>query len=251
MKRAQTLLVSVLLAVSALGASTQATLAYPAHVWSSSDAFSLRCLGFTDTYPQQLYSIATSQMRALGYSPVGGALGAGFTRSAFLDNVFPDYGVYVHSHGDNYWAASGYPNVDSAFLQDPGTSRCADYTQDAVRSTAIKTATGGGPFNLVIMSTCKLGSSSSSMPNGFQIAKVKNATRREFYLGYVYSTYDSAAYRFEQAFWSYLNGDSVHRRTAYQAFTYAVSIGGYEAPDSSNPFQPNWWGNPNYDGTPG
>lgn len=250
MKRAQTLLVSILLAASALGASSQATFAARADVWSNSDSFSSRCLGFTDTYPQLLYSLASSQMRALGYSPVGGALGAGFTRSAFLANVYPDYGVYVHSHGDNYYASSG-SGIDSAFLQDPGTSRCSDYTQDAVRSTAIKTATAGGPFNLVIMSTCKLGASSSSMPNGFQIAKVKNATRREFYLGYVYSTYDSAAYRFEQAFWSYLNGDSVHRRTAYQAFTYAVSIGGYEAPDSSNPFQPNWWGNPNYDGTPG
>ena len=248
MKRAQTLLVSVLLAVSALGASTQATFAAQAEAWSNSDAFSSRCLGFTDTYPQQLYSLASAQMRTLGYSPVGGAIGPAFTTSTFLNNVYPDYAVYVHSHGDNYNFGSG---TDSAFLQDPGTSRCADYTKDAVRSTAIKKATAGGPFNLVIMSTCYLGASTASMPNGFQIAKVKNATRREFYLGYVYSTWDSDSLRFEQAFWSYINGDSVHRRTAYQAFTYAVSIGGYSAVNSSNPFQPNWWGNPSYNGLPG
>ena len=30
-----------------------------------------------------------------------------------------------------------------------------------------------------------------------------------------------------------------------------LAEGGYEAVDSSNPFQANWWGNPNYDGRPG
>jgi lysozyme family protein len=64
-------------------------------------------------------------------------------------------------------------------------------------------------------------------------------------------TYDSSQLRFERAFWSYLNGAALHTRTAYQAFTYAMSIGGYSAPDSANPFQPNWWGNPNYNGTAG
>ena len=89
------------------------------------------------------------------------------------------------------------------------------------------------------------------MPGAFQIAKVKNSTRREFYLGYVNSTYDSASLRFEQAFWGYLNTSRTVRESAYDAFVYAVNIGGYEAPDSANPFQANWWGNPTYDGTPG
>jgi hypothetical protein len=252
MKRAQMLLVSILLAVSALGASTQGAFAYYGDVWSNSDAFSYRCLGFTDTYPQQLYSQAQTQMAALGYSPVGGALGSGFTTSAFLGNVLPDWGVYVHSHGDNYWASSGYPNVDSAFLQDPGTSRCGSYSTDAIRSSAIKSATRGSQYNLVIMSTCYLGNNSSTMPGAFQIQKVKTSTRREFYLGYVYTTYDSAALRFESAFWSYVNGyPQFSRRALSSAFTYASSIGGYEYPNSSNPFQANWWGNPNYNGTPG
>jgi hypothetical protein len=85
------------------------------------------------------------------------------------------------------------------------------------------------------------------MPAAFSIEKVKNSSDREFYLGYVYSTYDSAQLRFEKAFWSYLNGGA---RTALQAYTYASSIGGYSSPDSADPFQANWWGNPNFNGRP-
>ncbi len=254
MKRAQGLLVSILLAVSALGATTQGVFAYGADVWSNSDSFSSRCLGFTDTYPQQLYSLAVSQFSAFGYSPIGGAIGSSFYTSNLLSKVMPDWAVYVHSHGDNYWAASGYPNVNSAVLQDPGPGRCSILSADMIRSSAIKSATRGGVYNLVVMSTCKLGSSASTMPGAFQIEMVKNNTQREFYLGYVYTTYDSAAYRFEQAMWSYSNShrsSSGARPALSQAFAYAASIGGYEAPDSSNPFQANWWGNPNYDGRPG
>jgi hypothetical protein len=251
MKRAETLLVSILLAASALGATAQTASAQPGHVWSNSNAFSRACLGFTDTYPQQLYSLATTQLARLGYSPIGGALGSGFTRAAFLNNVLADWAVYAHTHGDNYWAASGRPNVDSGILQDPGVGRCNSASTDMIRSSAIKAATRGSAYNLVIMSTCKLGSSASTMPNAFQINKTKASTRHEFYLGYVNLTYDSSAFRFENAFWSYLNGDIFHFRTAYQAFAYATSIGGYEYPDAANPFQANWWGNPNYNGTPG
>ena len=66
MKRAEALLVSILLAVSALGATAQGASAYTADAWSNSNAFSYSCLGFTDTYPQQLYSLATSQLAKLG-----------------------------------------------------------------------------------------------------------------------------------------------------------------------------------------
>ena len=163
------------------------------------------------------------------------------------------WAVYVHSHGDNYWAASGYPKVDSAILQDPGPSRCSSFSADAIRSSTIKSATVGAPYNLVIMSTCKLGASNSTMPGAFQIEMVKNNTQREFYLGYVYTTYDSASLRFEQTMWNYYNSRVAngYRPSLYQAFSYAASIGGYEAVDPSNPFQANWWGNPNYDGRPG
>lgn len=251
MKRAETLLVSMLLAVSALGATAQGAFALTGDVWSNSDSFSSRCLGFTDTYPQQLYTLATGQIALLGYKPIAGALGPSFTRSAFLKNVFYDYAVYAHTHGDNYWAASGWPNVDSAILQDPGPARCSNFSLDAIRSSAIKAATLGTPYNLVIMSTCLLGSSSSTMPDAFQIQKTKASTQRKFYLGYATESYDSSALRFERAFWSYLNSAPNHVRTLSQAFTYAVSIGGYAAPDSANPFQPNWWGSPTYNGTPG
>ena len=251
MRRAKALLVSVLLAVSALGATAQGALAYTGDVWSNSDSFSVHCLGFTDTWPSQLYSLNTAQMSALGYGPIHGALGPGFTRASFLGNVFYDWAVYAHTHGDNYWASSGAPNVDSAILQDPGTGNCSSFSRDAIRSSAIKSATYGTFYNLVIMSTCMLGSSSSTMPGAFQIEKTKSSTDRKFYIGYAKLTYDSSQYRFESAFWSYLNGAPNHQRTLYQAFNYAVSIGGYAVPDSANPFQPNWWGNPNYNGTPG
>ena len=142
-------------------------------------------------------------------------------------------------------------DVDSAILQDPGAGNCNSFSRDAIRSSGIKAATYGTFYNLVIMSTCKLGSSASTMPGAFQIEKIKSSTEREFYLGYVYLTYDSAAFRFEKAMWSYLNGAPNHQRTLYQAFTYAASIGGYPVPNSANPFQANWWGNPNYNGTPG
>jgi hypothetical protein len=249
MKRASTLLVSVVIAASTLGASVQTAAAYTAHVWSNSDAFTATCLGFLDTYPKQHYTLNVAQLVKLGFSPVQGALGPGFTRTAFLSEVFYDYAVYVHSHGDNYWAASGAPNIDSAVLQDPGTGKC-NTSKDMIRSSAIKTATAGTVYNVVIMSTCMLGSNSSTMPNAFQIAKTKKATELEFYLGYVYHTWDSSSLRFEKAFWSYMNGGALHSRWLSEAFAYASSIGGYEAVSTSEPFQANWWGNPGYDGTP-
>ena len=250
MRRAQAVLVSVLLAVSAFGAPAQEASAYQGSAWSNSDSFGTRCLGFVDAYPQKLYSLARTQMAALGYGPIGGAIGSAFTRSAVLARVMPDFAVYVHSHGDNYWASAGAPKIDSGFLQDPGLSRCSDHRKDVVRSSAIKTATQGAVFNLVIMSTCMLGSNASTMPGAFQIEKVKNSADREFFLGYVNHTYDSDSYRFEKAFWSYLSRGSSTPKTLYRAFVYASSIGGYDAPDAADPFQANWWGNPNFSGKP-
>jgi len=53
-----------------------------------------------------------------------------------------------------------------------------------IRSSSIKAATMGSSYNLVVMSTCMLGSSRSTMPDAFQIEKTKSSTQREFYLGY-------------------------------------------------------------------
>lgn len=247
MRRAPNWLVSILLAVSALGVSTSTVGAASAHVWSNSDAFTVTCLGVRDTYPAQLYSLTVGQLGKMGYN-VGGALGANFTRSAFLASVKADYSVYVHSHGDNYWAASGYPNIDSAFLQDPGVGQCND-ANDKVRSSSIASTTAGTFFNVVIMSACMLGSSSSTMPAAFSIAKTKAATDPEFYLGYVYHGWDSDNLRFEKALWSYINAGAAHSRTMAAAFAYASGIGGYSSANGE-PFQPNWWGNPGYDGWP-
>jgi hypothetical protein len=247
MKGANALLMAALLASSALVATAPSVAAFRASVWSNSDAFTSRCLGFTDRYPQLMYDQARSYLTALGYGTLQGAIGPSFTRSAFLNEVLTDWGIYVHSHGDNYWAASGRPNVDSGFLQDPGASRC-NSSADIVRSSAIKAATMGTAYSLVIMSTCYLGSTTSTMPGAFQIAKTKTSAKREFFLGYTNSTYDSTAYRFERAFLSYLAGGTPHTRTAAAAFAYAMSVGGYAIPDASSPFTPNWWGNPDYDG---
>jgi hypothetical protein len=172
-----------------------------------------------------MYSLAVTQFKKLGFV-VSGALGPGFTRTAFLGNVMTDSAVYVHSHGDNYWASGGAPNIDSGFMQDPGSGKC-NTTKDIVRSSAIKTATAGTHYNIVIMSTCFLGSSNSTMPSAFQIEKVKSTNQAEFYLGNV-----------------------PHTRWLSEAFTYAVGVGGYE-PVGSEAFKANWWGNPKYDGTPG
>jgi hypothetical protein len=247
MNGAKALLMAALLASSALVAAAPSVAAFRASVWSNSDAFTARCLGFTDRYPQLMYDQARAGLTALGYGTLQGAVGPAFTRSAFLNEVLTDWGVYVHSHGDNYWAASGAPNVDSGFMQDPGVSRC-NTSSDIVRSSTIRAATLGTGYSLVIMSTCYLGSTTSTMPGAFQIAKTKTATEREFFLGYANSAYDSSAYRFEGAFLGYLAGGTPHTRTAAAAFTYALSLGGYAIPNASNPFTPNWWGNPNYDG---
>ncbi len=197
MKRAFMCLVSMAVAASTIAAPGQAAATYDAHVWSNSDAFKVGCLGVNDTYPQQLYSLTVTQLGKLGFAPVAGALGPGFTRAAVLGDVLNDWAVYVHSHGDNYWAASGAPNIDSGFLQDPGAGKC-NSSKDIIRASSIKAATQGSFYNIVIMSTCMLGSNSSTMPAAFQIEKTKQATDYEFYLGYVYHTWDSSSLAFRE-----------------------------------------------------
>jgi hypothetical protein len=248
MKRAPTALVSFVLMGTLLGAGAPPVAAYSAHVWSNSNAFASQCLGFTDNYPKLHYNLSVSQLAKLGYSPVQGALGAGFTRTVVLNTVFSDYAFYVHSHGDNYWASSGAPNIDSGFMQDPGAGQCND-SGDIVRASAIKARTQGTTYNIVIMSTCILGSSSSTMPGAFQIEKVRTSTDPEFFLGYQVHVWDSASYRFESAFWSYINGGLGTRKLS-AAYAYALSVGGYTPVSSSEPFKANWWGNPDYVGTP-
>jgi hypothetical protein len=243
-------LVSMAVAASTIAAPGQAAATYNVHVWSNSDAFKVACLGVNDTYPLQLYNLSVAQLAKLGFGPAMGALGPGFTRAAVMGNVVSDWALYVHSHGDNYWAASGAPNIDSGFLQDPGTGKCNNSSKDMIRSSSIKALTQGTFYNVVIMSTSMLGSNSSTMPAAFQIAKTKQATDFEFYLSYVYHTWDSASLRFEKAFWSYVNGGLPNSRTLAAGFAYASALGGYEAVSSSEPFQANWWGNPYYNGTP-
>lgn len=111
MRRARLLLVSGLIAASTLASTAPGTFAaYQGQVRSNSDGFSASCLGYVDTYPQQLYSLAVGQMAKLGYAVTDASLGSAFTRSAFLTTVGKDYAVYVHSHDDNL----SYAHVVSA-----------------------------------------------------------------------------------------------------------------------------------------
>jgi hypothetical protein len=243
--------VLVVAALVAAGSALQAApvRAYQGHVWVNKDGFSYACLGVTDTYPQRMYDLARAEIAGLGFSPVYSVIGHGFTKQAFLDSVFSDFAVYVHSHGDVYNA------YGAAFLQDPPTG-CNSYTRDYVSSAQVLAKTKGFVFNLVIMSTCILGAKThyqtgkaNLMPEAFGIAKIQNSTDPEFYLGYVYHTWDSEAFEYEKLFFTYL--DTHPGATAASAFTYAKGARKYLAVGSVEPFAPNWFGNPNYSLTPG
>jgi len=180
--------------------------AYTGDVWSNSDSFTARCLGFTDTYPQQLYSLTTGQMGAFG-------LPAHHRRARVLIHQvrLPERGLLrlrrVRSQPRRQLL--GFVRSAECRLGDHAGPRSDEVLgllegRHPVEHHQVDTI--GTPYNLVIMSTCNLGSSSSTMPNAFQIEMTKASTQREFYLGYAYLTYDSSELRFERAFWSYLNG---------------------------------------------
>jgi hypothetical protein len=227
-------------------------------IWVNSDAFSVACVGHVNTYPSSMRSQAVTGMGWLGFTPAYNVMGAGFTRSAFLgaigaskNGMYSEAGIYIHSHGDVYNSSS----IRAAFLQDPGTSRCNDYTQDYVSNFAVNTKWDTDyPPGLVIMAACYLGtpakgSLANNMPEAFNIPKNQtvepNGGRDGFYMGYDYETYDSSMYRFEGYFFNYMHS---HLATGSfkQAFTYAKGMGGYSYPDSANPFVANWFGDPNY-----
>ena len=218
---------------------------YHPGVWVDSDGFTNSCLGQTDNYPAKMYAQATSLLSLIGFTSDGQhQIGHGFTRSAFLTSLTIDYGVYVHSHGDIFASSA----IRAAFLQDPPAGRCNDYTKDYV-SAAQVLANAHPPYNVVIMSTCYLGSmyqphKGSSyvnlMPEAFGIPKTHVTSGNRFYMGYVYSTFDSAMYYFEQNFYEFLQ---LHPgSTLSQAWTTAAAEGPYDYPDSSDPFLSAWYG---------
>ena len=218
-----------------------------ASVWVNKDGFSKACIGVTDNYPTLMYNQAISWLSAMGFTSGQYVIGHGFTRSAFLAGLPPAYAVYVHSHGDIYNASY----IKAAFLQDP-PSGCNSYARDYI-SAAQVLANVVPPVNIVIMSTCYLGSMyqphtgpshPNYMPEAFGITKNHTTGNYKFYMGYVYSTWDSEAYKFEGRFYSWMN---LHPGSTLSAgWTYAVSLGGYNGVDSANPFLSAWYGDSDY-----
>jgi hypothetical protein len=172
--------------------------AYQASADSNTTAFSFNCIGFNDAYPARLLSAALAGYRNLGYSTTGYS-GTAFTRSQVLSRTAGDWGFYVHSHGDNY---SDPPPADFGFREDAGLCNGSR----VIQARDIAAVRRGRVSNLVIMSTCHLGESGTTMPGAFGISKTKAGwgswAGPSFYLGYVGATWDSDEYAFETRFWS-------------------------------------------------
>ncbi len=190
------------LALAALAASLAAVVAgparaaYPATADSNTTAFSFSCIKVNDTFPAKMLAAAVKGYGALGYA-VAGFSGLKFTKAHVLARTAADWAYYVHSHGDNFSFGSG-------FRDDAG--RCTNAA--IVSSNDIQAVRRGRQSNLVILSTCHLGESTTTMPDAFAIPKVKAGVGAwagpTFYLGYVGEAWDSDEFLFEARFWSAL-----------------------------------------------
>ena len=98
--------------------------AYQATAYSNGTAFSFNCIGINDTYPSRLLASALAGYRNLGYATTG-VTGTAFTKAQVLGRTLNDWGMYVHSHGDNYLYSGS--TRDYGFKEDAGLctrSRC-------------------------------------------------------------------------------------------------------------------------------
>lgn len=194
---------SVLLATVALAAvaAGPARAAYQATVDSNVSAFSFNCIKVNDTYPTKMLAAAVAGYRNLGFTTTAYS-GSAFTRSHVLARTPADWGYYVHSHGDHYLNADG--RRYAGFKEDAGLCTGAR----TVFSKEIAAARVGRQSNLVVMSTCHLGESNTTMPGAFGIPMVKAGVGAwagpNFYLGYIGAAWDSDEFAFEARFWSAL-----------------------------------------------
>ena len=173
--------------------------AYQATADSNTSAFTLNCIGVNDTYPSRLLAAALAGYRNLGYA-ISGYSGASFTNTQVLSRTLSDWGYYVHGHGDNYLYSGS--TRDYGFKEDAGLCTGAR----TVFARDISAVRRGRASNLVIMSTCHLGESGTTMPAAFAIPKTKAGKDAwagpNFYLGYLGEAWDSDEYAFETRFWS-------------------------------------------------
>jgi hypothetical protein len=180
-------------------AAGPARAAYQASADSNTTAFSLNCIGFNDAYPARMLSAALGGYANLGYTTTAYS-GTAFSKTQVLSRTLNDWGFYVHSHGDNY-AYSGSTR-DFGFREDAGMCSGARI----IFARDISAVRRGRTSNLVIMSTCHLGESATTMPGAFAITKTKAGwgawAGPSFYLGYLGEAWDSDEYAFETRFWS-------------------------------------------------
>jgi hypothetical protein len=180
-------------------AAGPARAAYQASADANTTAFSLNCIGFNDAYPARMLSAALGGYANLGYVTTAYS-GTAFSKAQVLARTLNDWGFYVHSHGDNY-AYSGSTR-DFGFREDAGICSGARI----VFARDISAVRRGRTSNLVIMSTCHLGESATTMPGAFAITKTKAGwgawAGPSFYLGYLGAAWDSDEYAFETRFWS-------------------------------------------------
>ena len=225
--------VFALAAMTALGGARPALAVYQASADSNESAFRPPCVGFVDSHPAQMLSLAVAGLRSLGYT-VSSYTGTAFNHAAVLARTVSDAGFYVHSHGDEYWNSAAQRRYNG-FREDSG-----DCTQAVVFSSEIAAARAGRVSNLVVISTCHNADPASTLPGAFGISRTKAQDgARHFYLGYAGIAYDNDEQVFEKAFWSALKTLSVG-----EAFDLAADQ------NFSHPLDADWWGTYNWSGLP-
>ena len=191
----------VLLGTAALvvAAAGPVRAAYQATADSNTSAFMFNCIRVNDTYPAKMLSSALAGYRNLGYATTGYS-GTSFSKGQVLSRTLDDWGYYVHSHGYNYLYSG--TTRDYGFKEDAGLCSGAR----TIFARDISAVRRGRTSNLVIISTCYLGESGTTMPGAFAIAKTKAGwgawAGPSFYLGYLGEAWDSDEYAFETRFWS-------------------------------------------------
>lgn len=226
----------LLAAIVLLGAAVQPALAaYQASADSNVSAFRGPCVGFVDTHPARMLSLAVSGLRSLGYT-VSSFSGASFNRGAVLARTVNDYSFYVHSHGDEYWDAAAQRRFNG-FREDSG-----DCNQAVVFSADIAKARAGRFTNLVVISTCHNADPATTLPAAFGIARTKSQSgASHFYLGYLGTAYDNDEQVFETAFWAALERG--------QGVGVAFDLG--QAQNFSHALDADWWGTYDWSGHAG
>ncbi len=213
-------------------AASPARATYQASADTNVSAFRSPCVGFQDSYPTRMLSLAVAGLRFLGYT-VTPYSGVGFSRAAVLARTVSDNSFYVHSHGDNYWYQPAQRRYNG-FREDSG-----DCSQAVIYSPQIAAARAGRFTNLVVISTCHNAEPATTMPAAFGIAKTKVLSGgNHFYLGYLGSAFDNDEEAFETAFWSALKrGMSVGE---------AFDLG--QLQNFSHALEADWWGTYDWSG---